>query len=157
MYLETLIYSLFSLAFLAGLSMRDSRTKTLVSSFSLLLALMGLGVFSYGAIAGDQVISYVFSGMPLFRIDLLGAYFLFLLSAVGIGVALYSVYYFEEYHHHGHSLRFYISLSVVFLMSLVGVIMANEVTTFLVFWEIMSFSSFLLVVGNPKEENVLFS
>ena len=153
----TLFFVFFGISLLASLFLPDSREKVYTTCGLLFAAFCTLGYISIAHIASGDILTLSFFGLPLFRVGLIEDYFLALLSILTIGVSIYSVYYFEEYRHHAKNLRFYISLFLIFLFSLVGVIASGEATTFLVFWEIMSFSSYLLVVGDYKAENALKS
>ena len=159
MYREIITFLiLFALAMLTGLLPRDSRTKVTVSQILLLTGFVIIGLVASQVIRTDTVLSISPLGIPdLFRVGLVEAYFLMLLAALGVGISFYSVYYFGEYLHHGRSLRLVIPALAIFFLSLVGVIAANEAVTFLILWEIMSFSSFLLVVSNYREDRALLA
>ncbi len=80
-----------------------------------------------------------------FQNDWLSIYFVLIISLVFIPVAIYTKGYIEEYREH-YSLRYMLSLIILFAASMIGVVLASNAIDFLVFWEIMSMSSFFLVI-----------
>ena len=86
------------------------------------------------------------------RLDALSAYFLLVIGAAAAGVSTFAAGYFRrgegtppgllclEYH--------------VFLLSMVGVILADDAYSFMVMWETMALSSFFLVTANHRVPEV---
>jgi formate hydrogenlyase subunit 3/multisubunit Na+/H+ antiporter MnhD subunit len=56
---------------------------------------------------------------------------------------------------HKKNIPFYIFLTLIFLFSMIGIIITNEMITFLVLREVMSLSSYFLVVHEPQKKGVL--
>ncbi|MFZ4538769.1 monovalent cation/H+ antiporter subunit A [Propionivibrio sp.] len=75
------------------------------------------------------------------RLDGLGLLFCFLIPGIGLLVVLYAYYYLPESDALG---RFY-SLLLLFMAAMLGVVLSENLILLLVFWEITSLSSFLLV------------
>ncbi|WP_343216217.1 proton-conducting transporter membrane subunit [Clostridium frigoris] len=85
--------------------------------------------------------------LPLinFQNDWLSAYFVFIIILIFIPVAIYTKGYIMEYKKH-YSVNYMLFLIILFVASMIGVVVSNNAISFLVFWEIMSISSFFLVI-----------
>ncbi|MHB1250301.1 MAG: hydrogenase 4 subunit B, partial [Polaromonas sp.] len=88
-------------------------------------------------------------GLPFhFRLDSLSAYFLMVIGGGSAGISIFAAGYFRkgegtppgllclEYH--------------IFLVSMVGVVLADDAYSFMVMWETMALSSFFLVTANHR-------
>jgi len=82
-------------------------------------------------------------------------YFLLIYSVLWIAVSFYSDFYFWEYLKHGKNLKSYYIFLFLFIFSMLWVIISNEAVTFLIFWEIMSISSYFLVVHEYNKKWIL--
>jgi multicomponent K+:H+ antiporter subunit A len=78
---------------------------------------------------------------PGLRMDGLGALFTLLILGIGLLVILYARYYLSERDSMG---RLY-GLLLLFMGSMLGVVLAEHLLLLLVFWELTSLSSFLLI------------
>jgi multicomponent K+:H+ antiporter subunit A len=76
-----------------------------------------------------------------FMIDGLGFLFAFLITAIGLLIILYARYYLSPTDPMG---RFY-SYLMLFMGSMLGVVLADNILLLIVFWELTSVSSFLLI------------
>jgi multicomponent K+:H+ antiporter subunit A len=81
-----------------------------------------------------------------FRIDGLGLLFVLLITGIGLLVFLYAYYYLPKRDDLG---RFY-ALLLLFQGSMLGIVLADNLLLLLVFWELTSLSSFLLIAYNPQ-------
>lgn len=88
-----------------------------------------------------------------FAIDELSAFFLLLISVVGLVVSIFSPSYVNKFNHKKsvHLLGFGYNL---FLLSMVGVVTSTNGFTFLVTWEMMSIISFFLVIFAHEQNEV---
>jgi len=77
--------------------------------------------------------------------DWLSIYFVFIIILIFIPVAIYTKGYIMEYKKH-YSVKYMLFLMILFVASMVGVVLSDNAIEFLVFWEIMSISSFFLVI-----------
>ena len=85
--------------------------------------------------------------------DRLAAGFILLIAAVVPGVSIYSVEYVEHAKSEARK-SLQASLTNLFILAMLMVILAGNMVSFLVFWEIMSLSSLLLVLHDySSEEN----
>lgn len=77
-----------------------------------------------------------------FRLDGLSLFFSLLISLIGVAVFYYATRYMSK--DHDDLPRFYIFL-LLFMISMLGVVTANNTILLYVFWELTSVSSFLLI------------
>lgn len=86
------------------------------------------------------------------QVDQLSAFFLLTAGIVGTCVSVYSVSYLREYQGR-YSMGRMGALFNVFLLSLVLVLTAGNAVLFLIVWETMSVSSYLLVVYESRRQD----
>ena len=97
-----------------------------------------------------------------FRLDGFGLLMGLLVTVIGVLVAVYSVSYFnagrDERGEHGErlsrppvNLGVFSSALVAFAGSMLGLVLANDVLTLFVFWELTSVTSFLLIGINDRD------
>lgn len=96
-------------------------------------------------------LQWFFSFSP--SLTLLSGIFFTLISGVSALVSLYSLRYFELYENK-YNLFLVQFLTVLFIFGMQGVLFANNSFTFLFFWEIMSVSSFFLVMSEKTTQSV---
>ncbi|MFP4438176.1 MAG: putative monovalent cation/H+ antiporter subunit A [Chloroflexaceae bacterium] len=124
-----------------------------------LIALLPLGLFIYfgsqveAIMAGEVLrVSYAWApsvGINLsFYLDGLSLLFALLITGIGTLVILYTAGYLAEDEHID---RFY-AFTLIFMASMLGLVLANNVITLYVFWELTSVSSFLLIGFEHEEE-----
>jgi multicomponent Na+:H+ antiporter subunit A len=116
------------------------------------LALVPAGCFLWFATqvpvvsAGAEILT-TFAWVPLLdvsvalRLDGLSLLFALLITGIGTLIVLYTAGYLEDHHHLG---RFYAYL-LVFMMAMLGLVLADDLIVMFVFWELTSISSFLLI------------
>ena len=133
---------------LAALGARGALGRGLVAGCALVGALAGLLL---GAVCLGAGLAPTFAApfLPLtgfaLRIDGLSAFFLIVIGVVGAAVAVYGFGYSEAYEGR-YSLRRLGALLNVLLLSLSVQVMADNALTFLMAWEAMSLSAYLLVL-----------
>jgi len=76
-----------------------------------------------------------------FRFDGISLLFSLLISFFGFLIILYSTYYFKPNQDRG---RFY-ALLLIFMVSMLGLVLADHLFVLFLFWELTTFSSFLLI------------
>lgn len=76
-----------------------------------------------------------------FGLDNLSAFFILVISLLSIAVSLYSIGYTK----HLKNNRFFAFLYSLFVLSLYGVVLSENIVAFLIFWEAMSLLSYFLV------------
>ncbi len=108
------------------------------------LTLLGWHVAVHGTSTGPVGVAW----MPMVKLDLafhadnLGLFFAFLVSGIGLGITLYARAYFGPAKDDLY--RFYPSLHL-FMTAMIGVALADSFMLLLLFWEMTSISSFLLI------------
>ena len=101
----------------------------------------------------DRVAMLPLTGMAL-RIDGLSAVFLIIIGLVGLAVAVYSFGYTAAYDGR-YSLRMLGALLNLLLLSLALLVLADNAFTFLFMWEVMSLSSYWLVLTEADQPGTM--
>lgn len=128
-----------------------------ISRFDRLYSAWGAGAvtllalaFLYPSIAdvfAEQTVIQRWRWIPMlgldlaFRLDGLGLLFSLLILGIGILIIIYARYYLSERDDMG---RFYAYL-MMFMGSMLGIVLSENVIQLLIFWELTSLSSFLLI------------
>lgn len=77
--------------------------------------------------------------------DSLSIFFAFIIILITIPIVIYSIGYMQEYKKK-YSTSYFMLVFSLFLLSMLGVVFSRDAIVFIVFWEIMSLSSFFLVI-----------
>jgi len=118
--------------------------------FSIFLSLLGF----IGPISERQFISAGFDWIASyglrfsFFLDGLSLTFALLISGIGTFIVLYAGAYLNGHHHLGRFLGFIL----MFMGSMLGLVLADNMITLFVFWEMTSISSFLLIGFDHRRE-----
>jgi len=133
-------------ALVAWASRRGNRTAAWSAGAIAALTLLWLAPLLSAAGAGDTTIQRLAwipaAGLDLaFRLDGLGLLFTLLIVGIGLLVILYARYYLSPRDSLG---RLYAYL-LLFMGSMLGVVLSENLIQLLVFWELTSLSSFLLI------------
>ncbi len=134
---------------------KDARKTSFGLSFiSSILLLVFAGVVLY---TGKEPVFPAFGFLPgldfTLAVDRLSAGFILLIAVVVPGVSIYSVEYVEHAKSEARK-DMQAALTNLFILSMLLVVLAGNMVGFLVFWEIMSMSSLLLVLHDySSEEN----
>ena len=135
--------SLLPLLFPSGIA-RKASFLLLGAGCALLLAASAVGFFS-----GSRTAFSIEGILPpigfSFVIDRLSAFFIGMISVVALCVTVYSFQYVERHEGRG-SKSALVSLMGFFMLSMFMVVASSGMLSFLLFWEIMSLSSFFLVM-----------
>lgn len=105
-------------------------------------------------LSGQVLVSYV-SWLPAmgldfeFRLDGLSAMFAALILGIGLLIVLYARYYLKPH----DSLGKLYSLLCVFMTAMLGIVMANNLLLLVLFWELTSLTSFLLISYWPGKQD----
>lgn len=148
MDLAALVFSGFALAFLAPGLHKLTRQWA-----GWLLALLPAGIAFYllqaylEPVLAGQVVAAAYAWMPgldvslSFYLDGLSFTFALLVSGIGALILVYAGYYLAKYPQLNH---FYLYV-LLFMASMLGVVLAGNVLTLFIFWELTSLSSYLLI------------
>jgi len=116
-------------------------------------------VVAWQALLGQTVEFTIYGGMvfgdiPL-RIDPLSAWFMLIVNLTCVNGALYGIRYMKPYEGQRGNLSLHWASFVVFHTSMVGVCSLQHGLAFLVAWEIMSISSFVLIMFDHSRIKIL--
>jgi len=148
----TAILIIFWVLFLLSFFMKiNSSLKIKVINHILAFAFLLITIFSVNNLLSGNIIEF----WKVFFLWNLENYFLMIFWILGFAISFYSDFYFWEYLKHWKKLNFYYILFLLFIFSMLWVIASAEAVTFLVFWEIMSVSSYFLVVHEATKKGIL--
>lgn len=83
-----------------------------------------------------------------FRLDGLALLFVLLIAGIGTLIVLYTGSYL---HGHAHLHRF-VMFTLMFMSSMLGVVLSENIILLFIFWELTSFTSYLLIGFNHEQE-----
>lgn len=128
------------------------------NSFAILGSILGL-VSASLVLIWNLSFSFVFDSFPpllsiSFSVDRLSAFFIFVISLISLVASVYALGYVKHFYtkYNIGTLGFFYDL---FLAGMLMVVSAHNAIFFLVVWEIMSLSSFFLVIYENKEKSNL--
>lgn len=129
------------------------RPGRLVRQAALWLLLLGAGAITAGAITAvvrsldlSLTLFHINPVLALsFRLDRLSSFFIIIIGTVSFCAVIYSMTYIEHYEN-GRGKQFLTSALAFFILSMVLVAASKTTFGFLFFWELMSLSSFFLVM-----------
>ena len=133
-------------ALVAGVDNRRRRTAAWLAGAVTLLVLTGLLVTAPAVFSGE-VLRWSIDWLPAlglkfgFRMDGLAWLFALLIAGIGSLVVLYASYYLAA---EDPSARFFLFL-LLFMGAMLGIVLADNLILLVVFWELTSLSSFLLI------------
>lgn len=94
-------------------------------------------------------------GIINFVIDPLSAFFILVISVMGFTGTLYTIGYIKPYLYQNRSISSHFFFLTVLLTSMVMVVTIQNALAFLIVWEIMSLSSFFLVIFENEKKEVI--
>jgi formate hydrogenlyase subunit 3/multisubunit Na+/H+ antiporter MnhD subunit len=150
-------FIIFLLSGIVTLTLVPLRAKALVGIlivFIIAVITSILAVISFSSEGIEYLINggFFFGEVPI-RIDSLSAWFILIINFTSITGALYGAGYLNSSFAETSSLTFHWILYLIFQASMILVCMVQHSIVFIVIWEFMSLSSFLLVIfdyTNPK-------
>ncbi|MCS7215162.1 MAG: proton-conducting transporter membrane subunit [Thermodesulfovibrio sp.] len=158
-YLYISILILLSATFLTSF-IRNKNFSGFLTALSSSISSYYIFVLSLEIIFENKIIEgKIFSLKPLLNsslfisIDPLSALFLLIISLVSFCVSLFSWKYFSVYKKES-PIRFYPFLIILFIAS-IGVVSVKDLLFFIVFWELMTLSSWFLVVFDREKKSAI--
>jgi hydrogenase-4 component B len=127
-------------------------TVILVSVISLITSYMAVSVLRFGSLESIIPGGSVLGEIPL-RIDGLSAWFILIINLTSLTGVIYGAGYLRSPHVDSAQVTLHWMLYVIFHASMLLVTVVQHSIAFIVAWELMSLSSFLLVIydySNPK-------
>jgi multicomponent K+:H+ antiporter subunit A len=134
-------------ALFPGLMIRAGRTAAATSAAAATLAALILLLTRAPTVLGGEVITARLPWMPqigleaTFRLDGLGLMFAAMILGIGLLIQLYAHWYLSREDPFG---QFYVYL-MLFQGAMLGIVLSDNILLLLVFWELTSLSSFLLI------------
>ncbi len=132
---------------LVSLLQRFSRGVTALGAIGVSLTSFGLLLTQAKTVLGGASIQQSWDWLPQlginlsFRLDALGLLFSLLITGIGTLIYIYAYYYLGP----KNSLSKLYLLLMLFMAAMLGISLSNNLIILLVFWELTSISSFLLV------------
>ena len=151
-YLSALLVVASVLTWLFTPWMKPGSAGKLSFSTSLLIALFTTIVVTYHPALPASLNSYPISITPP---DALSIWFLWVINIVFLCGSLYGIGYLKQYAGKVNDLRLHWFMMPVFHFSMIAVCWVSNWFYFLVFWEIMSLSSFILILFEREKERTL--
>src|SRR6056297_3509887 len=134
-------------ALIPGVMIRAGRTATAVfTAVPTILAIVMLGTLTPGVLAGE-VYTMSIPWLPqlgldvAFFLDGLGLMFAFMILGVGLLITLYARYYLSSSDPAGQ----FFTYLLLFQGAMLGIVLSDNILLLLIFWELTSLSSFLLI------------
>lgn len=151
------IFGLFAIGALGALIFQKS--PQLCNAWSHGCATLGSlagGIFSLTLLMSQKSFSFTLpTTLPFFtlslRVDMLAAFFMLVVSVVALFASVYGVGYMAHYTKK-YSLGTFGFFYNIFIASMLLVFSAQHALYFLVLWELMSLSSYMLVIFEHKED-----
>lgn len=129
------------------LTERLGRNRCAVAAALAPLAVLGILIHHLPAVLNGNILYFHLSWLPALgldfslRLDGLGMMFGLLISGIGLLVILYARYYLSD----DDSLGKLYAVLQLFMMAMLGIVTADNILLLIVFWELTSLSSFLLI------------
>ncbi len=143
---------------LFGLSSHKSRFARHVIFIPSMIGSVFTVLFSIGIITGKPMAWMIPNIIPFFDLEIfvdgISAFFLLIIGIVSFAVSIFSIGYSKEYQTEKRTVALGFLFNT-FILSMILVLASNNAFFFLVFWELMSLTSFFLVIyDHDKEENL---
>jgi len=153
--LGALACSLFAAVLAAFLASRNELARFVVYGLLAVSALLSMasgiiGLMTHVSIAVALPVGLPWLPMHL-RLDGLGAFFLLTIGALLLAVSIYSIGYVKEY----TTRKGFAALGIfmgLFVAGMQGIVLADDAFTFMLFWELMSVSSYFFVTFEHEHE-----
>ncbi len=152
-FLITIGISLITIPFL------PTKIKSVTAFFLVLILSIASSIPAINVLTGSPIeeIFYggsVFGNIPL-RIDSLSAWFILMVNFTFINGALYGAGYMKLYEDQKENTTFHWILFVIFQIAMISVCILQNGLAFLIAWEIMSISAFLLLIFEHDKPEIL--
>lgn len=158
LFLFQIVVSLFLIGGILGLVSRNGRfSRPMIFIPSMIGSILTI-VFSVDVILTKSLSWTVPHIIPFFNLEIfvdgISAFFMLMIGIVSFAVSLYSIGYSKEYENKKR-ISVFGFLFNIFILSMILVAGSNNGFFFLMFWELMSLTSFFLVIyDHDKEENL---
>jgi len=131
----------------ALLTFFSNKVSGLLRDIFFLLTVLAAGVFFYLFIKKGDTVSFSLAGLNLqWGITAFGWYF----SLIVLGLSTLAAFYALAYMRGKERLGYFYFNFLVSILSMLGILMSRDLVSFFVFWEIMTWSSYFIVIYNGK-------
>ena len=149
---------LFLSGAILGLSLRNSRFSRHAIFVSPMIGSVFIIMFSLDVLTGKPFAWTIPNAVPFFNLEIfvdgVASFFLLIIGMVSFAVSVYSIGYSKEYQVKKRTMALGFLFNI-FILSMILVVASNNAFFFLLFWEVMSITSFFLVIyDHDKEENI---
>ncbi len=144
MSLQALLAIAFGGALLAYVLGKVSSKLRDVISVSISLVLVAAVAYLYGKIEQEAIYYRFFNLELVLRLDTLSWFFAIAIASLGALSNIFSLSYMKD----REGTDFYYSMVLVVNAAMLGIVLSGDLVSFYVFWEIMSWSTFLLISYN---------
>ena len=131
-----------------------------ISIFSILatLNIITASIKTFIAGANDIIFNFgsVFQNVR-FSIDNISAFFAIIIASMSTLAIIYSNGYLKSYIEKGKNITAHCLFLILLMASMLSVVVCQNALMFLIIWELMSLSSFFLVIFEYEEKNVITS
>lgn len=162
-YLLFLIPLLFVL-FCIGIFVFNSYMYKYILSFIITLVIVCIsGYLAFMALLGSVIVidipisHYIFGDNIRFVIDKLSAWFILVIDITCVTGIWYGGYYMSMYKKQLSNISLHFISYILLLISMIYVVISQHMLVFMIFWEIMAITSFLLVIFVNDKEDVIRS
>ncbi len=138
------------------------RWKGIFTAFLVATGVAATSLLAVRAIGSDEPVSFLpviagMQGMPVLVIDRLSAFFILVINFTALTGIFYALGYMKHYHKGKSPLRFSIHFFSYFWLwlSMVLITCLQDGYSFLIAWEFMTLSSFLLVIFDAEDRTTL--
>ena len=132
-----------------------SALSILVAIGSIFTLIPALNVFLSGESLSQTFFFNPVFGKVNFVIDSLSAFFITIISVMGLASVIYSKGYLRHYIEEGKSINSHMVFLSMLIASMLAVVTCQNALMFLVCWEMMSISSFFLVIFENEKKEVV--
>lgn len=155
-----LIVSLICLiaSFFSSFGLKNIYKKTVAAFISIAIISLCYFIPAYNALLGDTVVMKLYF-IPSFvlHIDALSAWFIIVINLTMLSGSFYGIGYLRSYKEKNEELSLHLSLIPLFHFTMLWTVITGNMINFLVCWEIMSLSSFLLILFEREKEQTIIA
>lgn len=138
----------------------SEKSKAYVFSSFLLLGIIVLSIPCLQSLIYSNIFSMSFSlpepiGAVRLVLDPLSSFFIMTISTMSLMAVIYSIGYLKPYLNKNKNINFHFFCLCILILSMLTVVSAQNALIFLIIWELMSLSSFFLVIfEDDKKETI---
>ena len=160
--MEKLIIEIFNLASVVALGCipflktkgRGILTLSVLSFQVILISALAFSIFSNGPAEYVYTGSYVTGPVPI-RIDYLSAWFILIISFTFLTGVWYGIEYMKRYIDQSDNLALHAGAFILLYTALIDICLVQNSIVFLVVWEIMALSSFIVIIFEHYKSTTL--